>query len=87
MASKLLQINHVNLQFCQSNIGHSKFSQQEIIKRESQILELASWEISSDPTIFEVFELLIMMIKRRVSGKICENETEMFLKEVSTLGL
>jgi hypothetical protein len=87
MSSKLLQINHVNLQFCYNNIGHEKFSHTQIIERESHIMELAGWEISTDNTVYEVFELLFLMLKTRLHGRLYESESEIYLKEVWNLSL
>jgi|LauGreDrversion4_2_1035121.scaffolds.fasta_scaffold42974_4 hypothetical protein len=87
MASKLLQINHVNLGFCYTNIGHEKFTHNMIIERESQIMELAGWEVSTDTTVYEVFELLFMMLKLRLNGRLYETESEIFLKEVFKMSL
>jgi hypothetical protein len=87
MSSKLLQINHVNLQVCFNNIGHEKFSHAQIIERESHIMELAGWEISTDNTVYEVFELLFLMLKNRVHGRLYESESEIYLKEVWNLSL
>jgi len=87
MASKLLQINHVNLHFCHSNIGHEKFTHTMITHRESQIMELAGWEVSTDNTVYEVFELLFQMLKLRLLDRLYESESDVFLKEVWNLTL
>ena len=50
-------------------------------------MNLVDWEISTQSTVFESFELLMMMLKRRLHGKIYLNETEKFLNEVYTVAL
>lgn len=50
-------------------------------------MELAGWEISTDNTVYEVFELLFLMLKNRVHGRLYESESEIYLKEVWNLSL
>lgn len=87
MASKLLQINHINLNFCYSNIGHNKFSLRQITERESQIIDSLDWEVTTETTPYQVYELITMMIKRRLHEKITLKETEGFMKEVFEMAL
>jgi len=82
-----VQINHINLNFCYANIGHNKFSFRQIVDRESQIMNLLDWEASQQPTVYEVFELLMMMVKRRVHGRICQSESETFISDVYNLAI
>jgi len=58
-----------------------------IITRESQIMELAGWEVSTDNTVYEAFELLFQMLKLRLHGQLFEIESELYLKEVWNLSL
>jgi len=58
-----------------------------IINRESQIMELSGWEVSTDSTVYEVFELLFQMLKLRLLDRLYESESEVFLKEVWNLTL
>lgn len=46
-----------------TNLGHNKFTQKEIEERESEILRLAEWMINEKPTLYEVFELTLMILK------------------------
>lgn len=54
--------------FCNENLGHNKYCFKDIEDRESEILRLAEWEINSQPTLYEVFELTIMMLKKEIQG-------------------
>jgi Cyclin, N-terminal domain len=86
VASKLLQINHINLAFCFGNIGHNKFSYSQITDRETDIMNLVGWEVTSCPTVYEVFELAIMMVRRRLHMRVTEAQTVAFLSECQSLG-
>jgi Cyclin, N-terminal domain len=87
MASKLVQINHVNLQFCYSNIGHQKFTLNQINDRETGIMKTVEWEVTSSPTVYEVFEFLMMLVRSRLHEHIYCNETEKFVSDIHSLGL
>lgn len=85
IASKLLQVNHVNLAFCHSNIGHGKFSHRQITERETDMMELVGWEVTQPLSTFQVFELLTFMLKKRLHGSPRLNERA--IEEACTLGL
>ena len=85
IASKLLQVNHVNLAFCHSNIGHGKFSASQITDRETEMIDQVGWEIASPLTSFQVFELLFAMLRRRLHG--CPRLDPRALEEAGGLGL
>jgi hypothetical protein len=50
-------------------------------------MNLLDWEASQQPTVYEVFELLMMMVKRRVHGRICQSESETFISDVYNLAI
>ena len=50
-------------------------------------MKVADWEIISHPTMYEVFELLIMMLKKRLHERISSLEVQQFFEECHTLGL
>ena len=50
-------------------------------------MELAGWEVSTDNTVYEVFELLFQMLKLRLLDRLYESESDVFLKEVWNLTL
>ena len=66
MVSKLIQIQHLSMEYCTQYLSHYRYTESQILKRESEIMELAEWEISTRTTSYEAFELLLMMIKSRV---------------------
>lgn len=48
---------------------------------------LYDWEISTQSTIYEAFELLMMMIRRRCNLRVTEEQTQTFLNQVMNLAL
>eukprot|EP00347_Sterkiella_histriomuscorum_P021949 403332210 len=85
IASKLVQISHVGLQFCLTNLGHNKFSQKDVEDRECEILRLAEWMISTKPTLYEVFELTLMILKCQLQGKVSDLEMIEFIKDFQSV--
>ncbi|CDW90722.1 UNKNOWN [Stylonychia lemnae] len=85
IASKLIQINHLSMQFCAQNLGHSKYTIKNIEDRESEILRLAEWEINSHPTLYEIFELTVMLIKKEIQGKVFNLEMINFIRDFQSI--
>lgn len=50
-------------------------------------MDVVGWETTSTPTVYEVYELLIMMLRKRLHEKVYCPETEKFISETHTLGL
>jgi hypothetical protein len=50
-------------------------------------MEMANWEITTENTIYEVFELLFLMLKRRLAGRLFESESEHFIADVWSMSL
>ena len=85
IASKLIQISHISMQFCYSNLGHNKYSIKQIEDRECDILRLSEWNISEEPTLYEVFELTIMKIKKEMQGKISQFVMVEFIRDFQSI--
>lgn len=75
----------MNLAFCHANIGHGKFPHALIVARETEIMNLLDWETASHPTVFEVFELTLLTVRRRLHLVVTDPETETFLEAWATL--
>jgi hypothetical protein len=69
------------------NIGHQKFNTDQISEKEAALVNIFDWEIASAPTVYEIFELLMMAVRRRLHEKILCFDTESFIAETHTLGL
>ena len=50
-------------------------------------MALYDWEISTQNTIYETFELLMMMVRRRCNLRVTEEQTQSFLNQVMNLAL
>lgn len=69
------------MQFCMTNLGHNKFTLKDLEERESEIMRLSEWIITTKPTLYEVFELTLMILKCELQGKITELEMIEFIKD------
>lgn len=65
MASKLLETVSLKLDFCMDVLGHKKYDQEQILRKESEILGLCKWELNK-PTQYDVYQLVIMMLNKRI---------------------
>ena len=65
IASKLLETVSLKLDFCMDVLGHKKYSHEQILTKENEILELCRWQLNK-PTQYDVYQLVLMMLNMRI---------------------
>lgn len=56
------------MEVCHNNLGRNKFSDTDILNKESEVLEAAGWMISPKPTLYEAFEMIVTFIEAETTS-------------------
>ena len=86
IASKLHETVSLKLEFCMDVLGHKKYSSDQILEKENEILNLCKWQLNK-PTQYDVYQIVLMMLNMRIQERPLCKEILGMITEFETLGL